>query len=170
MWLVLKLKLSQHSGGGSVRFVCKYLATKTVDLDRYLNAHVPERGELFWAPSAFSCRPWFIVLRVDGQVDSRFTLRWELCVRNMTEAIVYVIFFSTLCSSAWTVMLCIFYSFFYPKHFGIKRLAQFIVSLFSCCVLPENSPDISSSELLPTAASLAERELTSVLRVTNAFS
>lgn len=47
VWLVLKLKLSQHSRGGSVRFVCKYLATKTVDLDRYLNAHVPERGELF---------------------------------------------------------------------------------------------------------------------------
>lgn len=60
----------------------------------------------------------------------------ELCERRMTEVsdcFFCFFFFSFHCVHfpllGW--LSCIFYSFFYPKHFGIKRPAQFTV-VFPC--------------------------------------
>lgn len=72
--LWLDPRLSQHSRGESVCFVCKHFAIKTVDLDRHLNE--TERDHLH-----LSDTDWSVVLKVGGQGVLLYP-EWESCVRE----------------------------------------------------------------------------------------
>jgi len=82
-----KVRLKQHSKGEPVRLVCKHLIMEAIDSDRYLNVHfrVWKREVLFWLlpASPLLCsqrRTCGLLLHPE----------WELCVRNTTEACVFV--------------------------------------------------------------------------------
>lgn len=87
---------------------------------------------IFWPPSPFSYRR-HLLLPSRGTGLLLLYPQWELCVSNMTQANLCVIFSLHCVHFPHTLMVMLYLlQFFYPKHFGIKWHTQIFVSLFQC--------------------------------------